>query len=94
MSETEKSVFEVLSAINVNDKVEQKNGLTYLSWAWAWAADAWAAAAWVTGLDKEALPLSSSSVNSSSEVANRLPQGVAVPSASMVNAVTVYSTLP
>ena len=37
MSKTEKSVFEVLSAINVNDKVEQKNGLTYLPWAWAWA---------------------------------------------------------
>ena len=37
MSKTEKSVFETLSAINVNDKVEQKNGLTYLSWAWAWA---------------------------------------------------------
>jgi hypothetical protein len=31
------SVFETLSAINVNDKVEQKDGLTYLSWAWAWA---------------------------------------------------------
>ena len=30
------SVFEKLSAINVNDKVEKKNGLTYLSWAWAW----------------------------------------------------------
>jgi len=37
MSKTEKSVFETLSAINVNDKVEQKNKLTYLSWAWAWA---------------------------------------------------------
>ena len=37
MSKTEKSVFETLSAINVNDKVEQKNGATYLSWAWAWA---------------------------------------------------------
>ena len=37
MSKTEKSVFETLSAINVNDKVEKKNGLTYLSWAWAWA---------------------------------------------------------
>ena len=24
-------------AINVNDKAEKKNGLTYLSWAWAWA---------------------------------------------------------
>lgn len=31
------SVFERLNAINVNDKAEQKNGLTYLSWAWAWA---------------------------------------------------------
>ncbi len=31
-----KSVFETLSAINVNDKVEKKNNLTYLSWAWAW----------------------------------------------------------
>lgn len=31
-----KSVFETLSAINVNDKIEKKNGLTYLSWAWAW----------------------------------------------------------
>lgn len=30
------SVFEKLNAINVNDKTEQKNGLTYLSWAWAW----------------------------------------------------------
>ena len=37
MSKTEKSVFETLSAINVNDKVEKKNKLTYLSWAWAWA---------------------------------------------------------
>jgi hypothetical protein len=35
--QSEKSVFETLSAINVNDKVEQKNGQTYLSWAWAWA---------------------------------------------------------
>lgn len=32
-----KSVFETLSLINVNDKVEKKNGLTYLSWAWAWS---------------------------------------------------------
>lgn len=31
-----KSVFEVLNSINVNDKTEKKNGLTYLSWAWAW----------------------------------------------------------
>jgi hypothetical protein len=26
-----------LLKINVNDKTEKKNGLTYLSWAWAWA---------------------------------------------------------
>jgi hypothetical protein len=30
------SVFETLNKINVNDKTEKKNGLTYLSWAWAW----------------------------------------------------------
>ena len=29
-------VFNVLNAINVNDHTEKKNGLTYLSWAWAW----------------------------------------------------------
>lgn len=28
--------FITLNNINVNDKTEQKNGLTYLSWAWAW----------------------------------------------------------
>lgn len=28
--------FETLAAINCNDKTEKKNGLTYLSWAWAW----------------------------------------------------------
>jgi hypothetical protein len=27
--------FVALAAINVNDKVEKKNGLSYLSWAWA-----------------------------------------------------------
>lgn len=32
----DKTVFETLNAINVNDKTEEKNGLTYLSWAWAW----------------------------------------------------------
>lgn len=32
-----KNVFEVLNAINVNGHTESKNGLTYLSWAWAWA---------------------------------------------------------
>lgn len=31
------SVFETLNAVNVNGHTEKKNGLTYLSWAWAWA---------------------------------------------------------
>lgn len=31
------STFEKLSAINVNKFVEKKNGLTYLSWAFAWS---------------------------------------------------------
>lgn len=31
-----KTPWEVLSQINVNDHIEKKNGLTYLSWAWAW----------------------------------------------------------
>lgn len=30
------SAFETLNSINVNGHTEQKNGLTYLSWAWAW----------------------------------------------------------
>lgn len=29
--------FNTLYSINVNEKVEEKNGLSYLSWAWAWA---------------------------------------------------------
>ena len=28
--------FAVLNGINVKDKTEKKNGLSYLSWAWAW----------------------------------------------------------
>ena len=28
--------FAVLNGINVKDKTEKKNGLAYLSWAWAW----------------------------------------------------------
>lgn len=32
-----KSVFDTLNAINVNDKTEKKQNLTYLSWSWAWA---------------------------------------------------------
>ena len=35
--ENKKTVFERLSAINVNDHVEKKDNLTYLSWAWAWS---------------------------------------------------------
>ncbi len=30
-------VFKTLNEVNVNDKTERKNNLTYLSWAWAWA---------------------------------------------------------
>ena len=30
------SYFEILNQINVNDKTENRNGLTYLSWAWAY----------------------------------------------------------
>lgn len=33
---TEKSPWEILSRIDVSDKIEKKNGLSYLSWAWAW----------------------------------------------------------
>lgn len=34
--EENKSVFDILNDINVNGHTEEKNGLTYLSWAWAW----------------------------------------------------------
>ena len=34
--ENKKSVFETLDEINVNEHIEQKNGLKYLAWAWAW----------------------------------------------------------
>ena len=30
------SVWKTLSSINVNDKKQEKMGLSYLSWAWAW----------------------------------------------------------
>ena len=36
MSAKTKSVWETLSAIDCNSHTEQKNGFTYLSWAWAW----------------------------------------------------------
>lgn len=32
-----KSIFETLFEINVNERVEKKNGLSYLSWPYAWA---------------------------------------------------------
>ena len=31
-----KSIIESLRTLNVSEKTEKKNGLTYLSWAWAW----------------------------------------------------------
>jgi len=37
MTNQKQTVFERLSAINVNEHVEKKDGLTYLSWAWAWS---------------------------------------------------------
>ena len=33
---TKKSVFETLSAINVNEHIKKKGGLSYLSWPFAW----------------------------------------------------------
>jgi len=36
-TQTKKSAFDKLSAVNVSDKVEKKGQLTYLSWAHAWA---------------------------------------------------------
>ena len=35
--EVKLSVFETLSAINVNQHTDKKKNLTYLPWAWAWA---------------------------------------------------------
>lgn len=34
--EIKQSSFAVLNKINCNEHTEKKNGLTYLSWAWAW----------------------------------------------------------
>jgi len=31
-----RDVYKTLSSVNVNEHTEKKNGLTYLSWAWAW----------------------------------------------------------
>lgn len=35
LQEPAKSIYELLASINVNEHVEKKNGLSYLSWAWA-----------------------------------------------------------
>ena len=32
----ESNYFEILNSVNVNEKVEKKNGFSYLSWAFAW----------------------------------------------------------
>lgn len=37
MSSKETGVFNILNAIDVGNHIEQKNGLSYLSWAWAWS---------------------------------------------------------
>jgi len=37
MEEKKKSVFEILNAIDCSEHIEKKNGLSYLSWAWAWS---------------------------------------------------------
>lgn len=31
------TIFATLNSVNCNEHTEKKNGLTYLSWAWAWA---------------------------------------------------------
>ena len=33
----ELNIFNKLNSINVEEHIEEKNGLRYLSWAWAWA---------------------------------------------------------
>ena len=35
--ELKESIFTTLNAINVTEHVEKKNGLSYLSWSWAWS---------------------------------------------------------
>ena len=36
-NQKEKTIWEVLSAVDVSNHTEKKGNLTYLSWAWAWA---------------------------------------------------------
>lgn len=35
--EKQQDVFQTLNSVDVNNHTEKKNGLTYLTWAWAWA---------------------------------------------------------
>ncbi len=35
--EKNKNMFSILNSINVNEHVEKKDGLSYLTWSWAWA---------------------------------------------------------
>ena len=37
MTDKAKTVWETLSVIDVSEHTEDKNGFTYLSWAWAWS---------------------------------------------------------
>ncbi|TBL15262.1 DUF1071 domain-containing protein [Bacillus paranthracis] len=37
VAKEEVNYFKQMFGLNVNDKLEKKNGLSYLSWAWAWA---------------------------------------------------------
>lgn len=37
MLKNNKSIFEILSNVNVGNHIEKKNGLSYLSWPYAWA---------------------------------------------------------
>lgn len=36
MAEEKKTVFETLNKVDVSEHIEKKNGLDYVSWAWAW----------------------------------------------------------
>lgn len=36
VKETKKTIYETLRSIDVSEHIEKKNGLSYVSWAWAW----------------------------------------------------------
>ena len=38
MENKTKSIFETLNELDVSKHIEKKNGLTYLSWSWAWSS--------------------------------------------------------